>query len=150
MEEIETSTFFNGVCIFSWQTILRGANTKQVFRDDERLKRPFQNTVFFSYRKPYKEIAIRTVSGWIKKVLQLANVDTNVFKGHYTRSSSTSKVNLKWLALSDILHKGTWSRASTWQKFYNNVIVSLKRNSSLLFSKTIDIRFKRRGLRMFG
>ena len=45
-------------------------------------KDPSRTQLFLSYRKPYKEIASSTVSGWIKKVLQLANVDTNVFKGH--------------------------------------------------------------------
>ena len=59
-----------------------------------------------SYRKPYKEIASSTVSGWIKKVLQLTNMDTSVFKGHSTRSASMSKVNLKRLALPDILQRG--------------------------------------------
>ena len=74
---------------------------------------PSRTQLLLSYRKPYKEIVSSTVSGWIKKVLQLANVDTNVFKGHSTRSASTSKVNLKRLALSDISNRGSWSRAST-------------------------------------
>ena len=78
---------------------------------------PSKTQLYLSYRKPYKEIASSTVFGWIKKVLQLANVDTNAFKGHSTRSASTYKVNLKGLALSDIIHRGSWSRASTWQKF---------------------------------
>ena len=89
-------------------------------RDSSRTQLPL------SYRKPYKEVVSSTVSGWIKKFLQLANVDTNAFKGHFTRSASTSKVNLKGLALSDILHRESWSRASTWQKFYNNQIISLE------------------------
>ena len=76
---------------------------------------PSRTQLLLSYRKPYNEIASSTVSGWIKKVLQLANMDTNVYKGHATRPASTSKVNLKELALSDILHRGSWWRASTWQ-----------------------------------
>ena len=85
---------------------------------------PSRTQLLLSYRKPYKEIASSTVSGWIKKVLQLTNVDTNVFKGHSTKSASMSKVNFKWLALSDILHRGSWSRVPTWQKFYNNQIIA--------------------------
>ena len=65
-------------------------------------KNPSRTQLLLSYRKLYKEIASSTVSGWIKKVLQLANMDTNVFNGHSTRSASTSKVNLKGLAPSDI------------------------------------------------
>ena len=85
---------------------------------------PSRTRLLLSYRKAYEEIAGSNASGWIMKVLELANVDTNVFKGRSTRSTSTSTVNLKGLALSDILHKGSWSRASTWQKFYKNQIVS--------------------------
>ena len=51
---------------------------------------PSRTPLLLSYIKPYKEIASSTISGWIKKVLQLANVDTNVFKRHSTRSASTS------------------------------------------------------------
>ena len=59
---------------------------------------PSRTQLLFSYRKLYKEIANSTISGSIKKVLQLGNMDTNVFKGHSTRSACTSKVNLKGLA----------------------------------------------------
>ena len=38
--------------------------------------------LLLSYRKPYKEIVSSTVSGWIKKVLELAKVDTDVFTLH--------------------------------------------------------------------
>ena len=49
---------------------------------------PSRTQLLLSYRKPYKEIASSTASGWINKVLQLANVDTSVFKGHSTRLAS--------------------------------------------------------------
>ena len=68
---------------------------------------PSKTQLLLRYRKQYKELASSTESGWIKKVLQLATVDTNVFKGNPTRSASTSKVNLKGLPLSDILHRGS-------------------------------------------
>ena len=87
-------------------------------------REPSRTQLLLSYRKLYKEIASSTVSGWIKKVLPLANVDTNVFKGHFNRLASMSTVNLKGMALSDILHRGSWSRASGWQKFYNNQVIS--------------------------
>ena len=105
---------------------------------------PSKTQLLLIYRKPYKEIASSTVSGWFKKVLKLANMDTYVFKGHSTRSASTSKVNLKGLALSDILHRGSWLRAWTWQKFYNNQIASpdeifqyglLKNNCYILYTR---------------
>ena len=68
---------------------------------------PSRSQLLLSYRKPYQEIASSTVSGWIKKVLELANVDTNIFKGPFLRSSSTSKFNFKGLSLSSMLNRGS-------------------------------------------
>ena len=81
------------------QTLNRYLETRKNRRD------PSKTQLVLSYRKPDKQIASSTVSGWIKKVLQLAIVDTNVSKEHSTRSASMSKVNLKELGLSDILHR---------------------------------------------
>ena len=69
-------------------------------------------------------MASSTISGWIKKVLTLANVDTGVYKAHSTRSASTSNANLKGLSLADVLKRGSWSNKSTWQKFYNKEVIS--------------------------
>ena len=109
---------------------------------------PSRTPLLLSCVKLYNEIASSTVSGWIKKVLQLANVDTNVFKGHSTRSASTSKAMLKGLALSDIYVGGHGQEHQLGKNFTIIKLFHQKRNSSMLFSKTIDIRFKRgrRGL----
>ena len=34
------------------------------------------------------------------------------------------RLTSKGLALSNILHRQSWSRESTWQKFYNNHVIS--------------------------
>ena len=39
-----------------------------------------------SYVNPHKEVCSSTNSGWIIKVLDLAGIDTSVFKGHSSRS----------------------------------------------------------------
>ena len=41
---------------------------------------PSRTQLLLTYRKRYKEITSSTVSGWIKKNLQLANVDRNVLR----------------------------------------------------------------------
>ena len=73
----------------------------------ENRLQPCKTQLLVSYVKPYKEIVSSTVSGWIKKVLELASVDTTIFKGHSTRSASTSKVSLEGLSISDILERGS-------------------------------------------
>ena len=103
---------------------------------------PSRTQLVLSYREPYKETASSPVSDWIKKVLQLANVDTNVFKGHSTRSASTSKGNLKGLALSDILHRGHGQEHQLGKTFTIIKFFHQKRNSLMLFSKKVDIRIK--------
>ena len=106
-------------------------------------RHPFRTKLLLSYRKSYKDIASSTVSGWIRKVLELANVNTNVFKGNSTRSASTPKVNLKGLATSGILG-GHGQKHQLGKNFTIIKLYHQERNSSMLFSKTIDIRFKRR------
>ena len=61
-----------------------------------------------------------TISGWVKTVLKLASVDVNIFKGHSTRAASTSKATV---SECKILERGSWSSASTWQRFYKKDII---------------------------
>ena len=67
-----------------------------------------------------------TISGWIKNVCREAAIDTNIFEGHFTRSASTSKAGLAGLSVTDILEGGggSWTNASTWQRFYNRQVES--------------------------
>ena len=55
-------------------------------------------------------------------MLTISGVDIGVFKGHSTRSASTSKSALSWLSVPDILERGCCSNSSTWRKFYNKQI----------------------------
>ena len=59
------------------------------------------------------------ISGWINNVLREAAIEPNIFKGHSTHSTSISKAGLEGLSVTDILGRGSWTNASTWQRFYN-------------------------------
>ena len=63
-----------------------------------------------------------TISAWIKNVFRVAGIDTKSFKVHSTRSASTSKAGLAGLPVTGVLEKGSWTKASTWQLFYNRQI----------------------------
>ena len=75
-----------------------------------------KNQLLLSFVKPHNPVVSSTtaISGWIKNVLREAAIDTEVFKGHFSRSASTSKSGLARLSVTDILVRGTWSNASTW------------------------------------
>ena len=72
-----------------------------------------KSLLLLSFQRPYKEVISSTVSSWIKKILKLEKVDTDMYKTHSTRLASTSNVKLKGLSLTDILKRGSWSRKST-------------------------------------
>ena len=87
-----------------------------------------KSQLLLSFQKPYKEVVSSNILGLIKKVLKLTKIDTDIYKAHSTRSASTSNVKLKGLSLADILKRGSWSRKSTWQRFYNKDIVFPEEN----------------------
>ena len=86
-----------------------------------------KNQLLLSYVKPHNPVEKCTIAGWLKNTLNLAGINTDVFKAHSTRAASTSKVGSSLgssgLSLQDILKRGNWSNADTWQKFYNKEIV---------------------------
>ena len=55
-------------------------------------------------------------------MLTFSGVDVGVFKGHSTRSASTSKAALSVLSVPDILERVCWSNSLTWQKFHDKQI----------------------------
>ena len=85
-------------------------------------KRGNRSQLLLSFIEPHLPVASATFARWIKEVLSLAGIDTNIFKSHSVRSASTSKAKALGLTTKDILAKGNWSTESTWQKFYNKDI----------------------------
>ena len=81
-----------------------------------------KSQLLLSFIKPHNPVVSSTISGWIKNALREADIDTEIFKGHSTRSASTSKAGLIGLSVTDSLERGSWSYASTWQRFYNRQV----------------------------
>ena len=79
--------------------------------------------VLVSFTKPHKPVCSSTVSRWLKQILGLAGIDTSIFKGHSTRSASSSKAEVSGASVSDIMKQGHWSRTSTFQRFYKKEIL---------------------------
>jgi hypothetical protein len=92
--------------------------------------------LFIGCVAPHKPVTGPTIGNWIKVVLESSGIDTTAFKGHSTRSASSSQVFAKGASVSDILSRGQWSNADTWQKFYNKRIISAnKRFQNSLLNK---------------
>ena len=77
---------------------------------------------------PHKPVSVSTVSRWINDVMSLSGIDMSSFKGHCTRSASTSRAILSVASILEILGESRWSNESTWQKFYKKPLVSIEKN----------------------
>ena len=80
--------------------------------------------LLLSHRKPHNEVSVTTVSRWVKEVLKLAGINTELFKAHSVRSASSSKAFVYGLSLSTILNQGNWSRSGTFETYYHKEIVN--------------------------
>lgn len=78
--------------------------------------------LFRSYAPPYGNITTSTLSRWVRKVMELAGVDTTRFKPHSTRSAATSKAAEKQVSLATIQRAIGWRSESTMARFYNKPI----------------------------
>ena len=78
-----------------------------------------QQTLLLSYVNPHNPVAPSTLSGWLVKGLEMAGINTKEFKGHSTRSASTSKAAALGFSASEILSWANWRNANTFNKFYN-------------------------------
>ena len=79
---------------------------------------------FLSYVSPHKPISKPRLAGWVKEVLKLAGVDTQIFTAHSVRGAASSKAFLHGLSVREVLDHGSWSRESTWQRFYHREVDS--------------------------
>ena len=76
--------------------------------------------LLISHSRPHHAASSKTISRWCKQFLALARIDTTRYKGHSTRSASTSLlVQSNNADLSHILKAAGWSNDHTFRRFYN-------------------------------
>lgn len=99
--------------------------TLQVYVNRSKAWRDANKTqLLLSFIRPHKEVCRSTISRWIKEVLKIAGINTELFKGHSSRSAASTGAGLAGASTSDILNMGSWSNECTWQKFYNKPILT--------------------------
>ena len=60
--------------------------------------------LFISFIKPHNPVTSSTIARWLKQVMELAGIDTNIFKAHSVRSASTSAAAMQGVTTEDILN----------------------------------------------
>ena len=89
--------------------------------------------LFVTLKKPHKAVTRDTVSRWIKVVLGLAGIDTEIFKPSSTRAASVSKAKACGATVGEILKAGGWSRETTFTKWYKKPIMKQRRTLGEVF-----------------
>ena len=76
---------------------------------------------YLSHPPPLFElVSSRTLSRWVRSVLEKCKIDTSIFSGYLTRHTSTSAAKRKGLNISIIKKTAGWTeRSKTLAKFYN-------------------------------
>lgn len=80
--------------------------------------------LFMAYFKPYNRASCNTISRWIKNVLCLSGINTDIFKAHSTRSAATSAAFIAGVPVADILKTAGWTSECTFAKYYNKPVRS--------------------------
>ena len=73
--------------------------------------------------KPHKKVTVSAVSRWLKGILQLSDINIDIFKAHSTKSVSISKAFWKGASIKEIMKTVCWFNESTFQTFYNRKVV---------------------------
>lgn len=71
--------------------------------------------LFISFIKPHQQVTSSTIARWLKQIMELAGIDTSVFKAHSVRSSTAA---MQGITTEDILSAADWSSDSTFRRFY--------------------------------
>ena len=82
-----------------------------------------KNQLFLSSIRPHNAVVSYAISGWLKKTLKQAGINTDLFKDYSTRSTSSLKASVGGAPLVEILKRGSWSHHSNWQRLYNKHII---------------------------
>lgn len=76
------------------------------------------NQLFISFRKPFLPVSTATLARWLLEVLQLAGINTQIYKAHSYRSAASSYLFRKGLSVKQIMDKCFWKCDTTFYKFY--------------------------------
>lgn len=82
-----------------------------------------EQSLLLSYVKQHKAVTRDTMSRWIKMVMNISGINTDIFGSHSVRSASVSKAKFAAVPVDEILRKVGWSNAGTFSKFYEKDII---------------------------
>nr|CAI5849442.1 unnamed protein product [Callosobruchus analis] len=98
---------------------------KTYIEQTQPYRKPDQDFVFLTLRKPHRTASKQTISKWVKQTLSSAGLDTAHFKPHSTRHASSSAALRSGVSLETIFKTAGWSmQTATFAKFYNRPLAA--------------------------
>ena len=82
----------------------------------------------------FKPVTTSTIARWLRCVLELSGIDTDVFKAHSYRGASVSAAYSKGCSLKCILKTADWSSDKQFKKYYYRHTVQ---SSKVSFSNAV-------------
>ena len=78
--------------------------------------------LLLSYIGPHAPIARATLARWTLQVLELAGIDTKVYKSHSTRGASASSAHAMGASLNAVMRNASWKDAKSFARHYHKTI----------------------------
>ena len=78
--------------------------------------------LFVSMTGKHLPVSTSTISRWIKTVMSLAGINTDIFKAHSTRAAATSKAKQADVPVEEIMKQAGWSNVGTFATFYDKKV----------------------------
>ena len=103
---------------FSEEALLCPVQTLKSYESATGSLRGEESRLFIAIIKPHKPVSSSTIARWLKLSIELAGIDTAIFKPHSTRGASASAAANMGITTNEILKAANWSSESVFQKFY--------------------------------
>ena len=77
------------------------------------------NVLMMTHRRPHGPASHATMARWLKDMLKLCGINTDIFKAHSYRSATTSYAQKSvHMPIQKILKQGQWTQQNTWWRYY--------------------------------
>ena len=85
---------------------------------EARNEKSGNDQLFVITMKPFTPAKSDTIANWLKKVLDLAGINTGKYSAHSYRSSSTSAAAFGGVSIGTILRSASWKNVEVFKKHY--------------------------------
>lgn len=100
-----------------------------------------EDQILISFSPPYLKVSTNTMSRWVREVMELSGLDTNVFTTHSVRSAVASQFTRINVPIKDIMLKACWRTDSTFRQYYQKPLADKNPSHELLLAYRNTKRF---------